>query len=131
MLIIPLLVAPQSLSHKAMYISGPRADERSPKSNTSLQPKDFKRSVTLALASASLPETKMVWSPSWTAFGFTITLQLIVFRLLTTFRLGKVFWMFSETERSWPANTRGGMPWLASNSLAVSMRTLDPTLLAL
>ncbi len=45
-------------------------------------------SVTVALAAASLPLTKMSWSPG-TRLGSTITWQLTVLRALTTLALGE------------------------------------------
>ena len=46
---LPVLVAPHSRIHIAMYISGPRADEMSPRSSTSVQPNDFRSAATCLL----------------------------------------------------------------------------------
>src|SRR5579871_4947607 len=112
-----------------MYISCPRAALISPRSRMSVHPKDFKTSVTFPLASASLPERKIVWSPLWTILGFTMMGAARVLKHLTTLRFGKAAWIFPATERSSLARARG-KPLLKSSSLAVSMRTFGPTLSA-
>ena len=89
MLSIPVLVAPHSRIHIAMYISGPRADERLPRSSTSVHPNDFRSATTFCFASASSPLTNTVWSPPPTALGSTITGAPIVLSDFTTLRLGK------------------------------------------
>lgn len=61
----PVPKAPHSRSQMGMYISVPRAVVMSPKSMMCFQPNQVvSKSATWALASTSLPLTKMWWSPS-------------------------------------------------------------------
>src|SRR5262249_43853690 len=81
---------PYSRSQIGIICSVARAALMSPKSITERQPNHcFSNSATRALASASLPQTKMSCSPG-TSAGLTITSQFTVLSVFTTFVSGNV-----------------------------------------
>src|SRR5215510_5903981 len=81
---------PQSRSQIGIICSVARAALMSPRSVTERQPNHcFRISVTRALAPASLPQTKMSWSPG-TSAELTITSQFTVLSVLTTLVSGNV-----------------------------------------
>src|SRR5664279_6488199 len=92
---IGVFSTPINRSQIGSTISEPRAVVMSPRSMTSVWPKDSNRPITVFFASASLPYTNTEWSPSAMAFGLTISAAVSVLRALTTFSSSNAAWICS------------------------------------
>src|SRR6266511_3709122 len=127
---IGVFIAPINWTHIGRTISAPRAVVMSPRSITCLHPKLRRISVTLAFAPESLPLTNTSWSPFATRFGLTMTMLVIVFKVLTTLALGKARWICSPSESVLHTISDGGIPFEKSSGFEMSIRTLPAMFLS-
>src|SRR2546429_459930 len=99
---------PMRRTHSGSTISVPRAVEMTPRSMTSVCPNDSSRSMTVFLASVSLPDTNTEWSPSASCAGLTISAAVRVLSALTTRSRGKAAWICSPRLSVSLTNSVGG-----------------------
>ncbi len=111
-------------THSARYISVPLAVLMSSRSMTDFQPNQSATiSRTLDLAFASFPLMKMSWGPG-IMWGVTITLQLMVLSVFTTFTSGNALCICSPSESVLHTVRVGGMPLEKSSGFEMSTRIL-------
>ena len=101
----------------------PTGGVRSPRSNTSVQPRSAASDAAVCRAVASLPATKTVES-SPSPRGLTITSFAMVLNIFTSRASGSSRCSCSASESVLLTKSEGGNPWEKSSAFEVSMTTL-------